>query len=316
MPEITEIVDVSTGRGLLSPTTFSPRSISSWDDKPIDAGEMAAEFIPVPPDFFVFYELQLAAGEMFTDADTDEMIMINESLMKALGWHDAVGKRIDDKVVKGVIKNIYITPTIEAKPLLYNKARSGPTIIGFGEITLFVQTFVFKYQEGTWESAKEKIMALKEKEYPNAMSFSLVNAEEAYKKLLQSENALMKLLSFVSAICLLICIFGFVSLVSLTCEERRKSIAIRKVHGATVGNILGTFAKEYFLLLLIGAAIAFPIGYIIMKHWLEQYMKQTAISAWIYLSIIFVLALIIVLCVGWRVYKASNENPAEVVKSE
>jgi ABC-type antimicrobial peptide transport system permease subunit len=105
-------------------------------------------------------------------------------------------------------------------------------------------------------------------------------------------------------------------MVSLSCEERRKSIAIRKVSGATVGDILSIFAKEYFLLLIIGAAIAFPVGYIIMRRWLEQYMHQTTISAWIYLSIIFVLASIIVLCVGWRVLKASRENPADVLKSE
>ena len=65
------------------------------------------------------------------------------------------------------------------------------------------------------------------------------------------------------AICVLICVFGFVSLVSLTCEERRKEIAIRKVNGATAGDIPAMFAKEYFVLLMIGAAIAFVAGYFI-----------------------------------------------------
>jgi len=83
-----------------------------------------------------------------------------------------------------------------------------------------------------------------------------------------------------------------------------------------VGNILAIFAKEYFLLLIIGAAIAFSAGYFIIHRWLENYVKQTSISAWIYFSILFVLALIIVLCVGWQVYKTSVENPAEVVKKE
>ena len=123
-------------------------------------------------------------------------------------------------------------------------------------------------------------------------------------------------MSFVSAICVLICVFGFVSLVSLTCEERRKEIAIRKINGATVGDILAMFAKEYFLLLIIGAVIAFTTGYFIMQRWLENYVVRTNIPVWIYLSILFVMALVIVLCVGWQVYKSSVENPAEVVKSE
>ena len=124
------------------------------------------------------------------------------------------------------------------------------------------------------------------------------------------------LMSVVSVICVLICVFGFVSLVSLTCEERRKEIAIRKINGATVGNILFIFVKEYFLLLAIGAVIAFSTGYYIMQRWLEQYVKQTSIPAWIYLSIVFVMAFVIILCVGWQVYKTSVANPAEVVKSE
>ena len=86
------------------------------------------------------------------------------------------------------------------------------------------------------------------------------NAEEIYDNYLKSEKALIKILSFVSAICVLICVFGFVSLVSLTCEERRKSIAIRKINGASVSDILAMFAREYSLLLIIGAAVAFPLA--------------------------------------------------------
>jgi len=74
------------------------------------------------------------------------------------------------------------------------------------------------------------------------------------------------------------------------------------------------FAKEYFILLIIGAAIAFPASYFIMQRWLEHYAIRTNIPAWIYLAIFCVLALVIALCVGWRVYKSSVENPAEVIK--
>jgi ABC-type antimicrobial peptide transport system permease subunit len=145
---------------------------------------------------------------------------------------------------------------------------------------------------------------------------TIYNDEEEYDKYLKSENALIKLLAFGSVICILICVFGFVSLVSLTCQERRKEIAIRKINGATTGDIITIFIKEYFLLLLAGAIIAFTTGFFIMQRWLENYVKQTSISAWIYLLIFCAMALVLVLCVGWRVYRASVENPAEVVKSE
>jgi ABC-type antimicrobial peptide transport system permease subunit len=103
-------------------------------------------------------------------------------------------------------------------------------------------------------------------------------------------------------------------MVSLTCAERRKEIAIRKVSGATVKDILDIFFKEYLTLLAVGALIAFPVGYYIMRRWLEQYVVQTEISAWIYAAILLALILAIVLCVGGKVYKTSRENPVIAIK--
>ncbi|MDR3247039.1 MAG: ABC transporter permease [Prevotellaceae bacterium] len=118
-------------------------------------------------------------------------------------------------------------------------------------------------------------------DYSELKFVKINNAEEEYDKFLKSENTLLNILTFVSLICVIICIFGFVSLVSLTCEERRREIAIRKVNGTTIKDILDIFFKEYFSLLVIGAAIAFPVGYYIMRRWLEGYVVQTPILAWI-----------------------------------
>jgi ABC-type antimicrobial peptide transport system permease subunit len=118
----------------------------------------------------------------------------------------------------------------------------------------------------------------------------------------------------VSLVCVIVCVFGFVSMVSLTCEERRKEIAIRKINGATIKDILDIFFKEYLTLLVIGALIAFPAGYLVMKRWLEDYVVQTEISAWIYASILLALIMTVVICVGGKVYRTSRANPAEEVK--
>ena len=250
---------------------------------------------------------------MLTDADPDSLVLLNESAVKAFGWYEPVGKRFAGKyTVKGVIRNVYChAPTLQAKPVCISKPPADFSLYTFGGTTV-----LFKYREGMWKSCKEKIEQLIETEFSGLSSKSLYNNEEEFDKHLKSENVLIKLLSVVSAVCILICVFGFVSLVSLACEERRKSIAVRKVIGATAGDILVMFAKEYSQLQVIGTAIAFSAGYFIMQRWLEQYVKQTSIPVWIYFSIVFVMALVIIGCVGWQVYKASVENPAEVIKSE
>ena len=329
IPEITEVVEIvylDGGMFNLIPERFIPDlQILSWDDKPVDAEDIKMWKYRVTPEIINFYNFQLLAGEMLNDADTESMVLLNESAVKLFGWHNPVGKHFDKYTVKGVVKNVYNTgPTIPAKPAFYSKYIAPPPpppILNVvdSEPVLFriiiERSFMFKYHEGMWESSREKIVQLVEKEHPNiSRNLQLYNTEEEFNKFLKSEAALIKLLFFISAICILISIFGFVSLVSLTCEERRKEIAIRKINGATVGDILAIFAKEYFLLLFAGAVIAFTAGYFIVQRWLEHYVIRTSIPAWVYLSIILVMALVIVLCVGWQVYKSSVENPADVIK--
>jgi ABC-type antimicrobial peptide transport system permease subunit len=289
---------------------FSTSDIVSWDEKSPDIESITLTNKDISEEYAKFYELRVIEGEMLSNNEDRQYVMLNESAVKAFGWHKPVGKSFTDKykqrfIVKGVVKNIYNhTPTIPAKPCCLSRPAG---VIGY--------SVLFKY-EGEWKTCKDKIEQLMKKEYPSPPFFNtLSNAEEVYDSFLKSENTLLKLLTFISLICVIICVFGFVSLVSLTCEERRKEIAIRKIHGATIKDILDNFFKEYLFLLIIGAVIAFPLGYYAMRRWLEEYVVQTPISAWVYAVILLMLILSIILCVGWKVYKTSTENPAEVIKN-
>ena len=279
----------------------------TWDEKPEDAKPVSMESLIVSESYLSYYEFRLIAGEMIRNSDPETDVLINEAAQKAFGWKDAVGKKFNDNTVKGVVKDVYcFAPTVPAKPFFYkNKGEKAQ-----------LNTVLFRYETGKWNTCRRKIETIIKELYPNNSYVYPSNTEEEYDKFLKSENALLRLLSVVSFACILICVFGFFSLISLTCEERRKEIAVRKISGATVRDILNIFLKENFLLLLIGAAVAFAGGYYIMQRWLEQYMKQTALPLWIYVSIVSVMALVILLSVGWRVYRASVENPAEVIKSE
>jgi len=94
---------------------------------------------------------------------------------------------------------------------------------------------------------------------------------------------------------MLIAVFGIYSLTNLNCQQRRKEIAIRKINGAEVVDIMNIFFKEYLLLLIFAAFFAFPAGYIIMKRWLQNYVKQTSMDAWLFVLIfLFVFVIIIV----------------------
>jgi hypothetical protein len=301
IPEIIETVE--TNDPLLPFYGKSSWAEVDWTDKPENAAPVTIEWMSVSEQFLSYYEIKTVEGELLKDHEKG--FMINESAAKAFGWHTAVGKSFGNRApIIGVIKNICnLSPTIPPRPACYKYGTSSL----FGHSTL-----MFKYAEGTWESCKRKIEEVISKHPHN--SYRLSNTEEEYDKFLKSENTLLKILTLVSLVCVIVCVFGFVSMVSLTCEERRKEIAIRKINGATIKDILDIFFKEYLTLLIVGAMIAFPVGYLIMKRWLENYVVQTEMSAWIYVAILLALITAIIVCVGGRVYRTSRENPADSIK--
>ena len=310
VPEVEEALAVSNP--LIPSQGMMSRGYTDWDDKPEGAEDVKIEIILESADYMQFYGLTLLEGEMLQPSSPETDIVLNEAAVKALGWHQAVGKELYGHGTKhrvvGVVKNWHCTsPTMPIRPASFHLSSE----FGFYGGT----SILIKFKEETWEACKEKVEAIVKELDPNAR-MELTNTEEEYNKFLTSENALLRMLTILSLVCILISVFGIYSQIVLTCEQRRKEIAIRKVNGANVKDILSMFAKEYAALLAIASVIAFSIGYAIMKHWLESYTLQTPVSWWIFASIFVGIALVVAISIGYRVWKAANENPAEVVKSE
>ena len=311
--QLAEVEEVIGASSPLIPTQgLMSRNYSTWEDKPEGAEGISIEIILESAPYMNFYGFTLVEGEMLQPSSPETDIVLNEAAVKALGWHKATGKYLGRGKGKhrviGVVKDWHITsPTMPIHPTAFQLsdqfAYEGSTCI------------LIKFKEGTWNACKEKVEAIIKETYPNAR-MELTNTEEEYNKFLTSENALLRMLTILSLVCILISVFGIYSQIVLTCEQRRKEIAIRKVNGAHIKDILAMFAKEYATLLAIASVIAFSMGYAIMKHWLESYTLQTPVGWWIFASIFVGIALVVAISIGYRVWKAANENPAKVVKSE
>ena len=168
--------------------------------------------------------------------------------------------------------------------------------------------------DGDFNSFNNKLEeAFSQKSLDRAIVF---DAEERFKGYMVSEYNFLKLLGIVGLATLLIALFGVYALILQECERQRKNIAIRKVYGAQVKDILMMFFKEYMLQVVIASAFVFPIGYVLMKRWLENYSRQTSIGIEVFLGIFIGMAFLVMLCIGWHVWRAANENPATAVKKE
>lgn len=276
--------------------------IRNWDGKSLDDPDVKYTSYEINKEVAQFYGLKMKEGDSSFELGKDE-VFINETLVKRMNMDNPVGKSIENwGRIKGVVCDYHTqSPNTPANPILFTSIKTASYKIAF------------KY-DGDWNTCKNRLMEdLKKKE---VLRYRLTDGDEFYQQYIQSEYNLLKLLGVVTVVSILIAIFGIYALIMQSCDQHRKEIAIRKVHGAGVMDILLMFFKQYMMQVVVAASIAFPIGYYLMKNWLEQYARQTSISLWIYLCIFLGISLLVTLCIGWRVWKAANENPAFVIKKE
>lgn len=199
----------------------------NWEglDIPIDTPVPVKLFLG-KEDFFRFYDITLLAGEWLDDLSTYEDIIINESLARRMGWspQEAIGKHIIQSYITytivGVVKDChYGAPTL---PIPHTGFLVGEQM-GLMQRSAGI---LFKYKEGTWNECRKALEHLYQTECSPENILRLNSEEEVYNNYLRSEEMLTRLLSFASLVCILTAMFGIYSLVTLTCEQRRKEIAI------------------------------------------------------------------------------------------
>ena len=130
------------------------------------------------------------------------------------------------------------------------------------------------------------------------------------------ENKLKDIILCFSIVCLIITLLGVYSAITLDTERRQKEVAIRKVNGAGLKEIIALFARLYIWLLGISAIFAFPIVYLILQQWKQMYLVffNHGILYWggILLGVTGITALTVI----FRILKIARINPATIIKSE
>lgn len=146
--------------------------------------------------------------------------------------------------------------------------------------------------------------------------FNIEFYDEIFNHLYRKEENLRDLVTVFSLLAIIISLVGVFGLVVFETQYRRKEIGIRKVHGATVGEILLMFNKAYLRIVGICFVIAAPIAWQGAKMWLEGFAYKTPLHWWVFLIALLIVTVITLLTVSFQNWKAANENPVNSIKSE
>jgi putative ABC transport system permease protein len=277
-------------------------------------------FNRVDPDFLSTMKLKLVQGRDFsanTPADRDALI-VNQKFVQMLGSEFKIGETLGDmskgfpydRRVIGVIKDCHFTSLRnEIEPLiLYVGQGTSPRRNRFSRIIVRVSTGQLKdtmaFLENAWKRAQPD------------KPFITYFQDDALKSLYSQEKRWSAIIRYASAVSILLACMGIFGLTSITLSRRIKEIGIRKVLGATAGQIMYLATREFIFLISIANVIAWPVVFIIMKRVLQNYPYRIGIAAHYFILAWIVSVLIAVLTIFYLSLKTARQNPVESLRYE
>ena len=288
-------------------------------DGAIQANSKMTKQLLVDEDFLATADMKLFQGRNFSkDMPTDKYgaVIINETLMKELGYTDAVAKKmqyqydnnskVSNRTIIGVVKDFHIySLQHKIEPLVIMMPPADEE-----QDNLYVKIAKGKTAEGV--AALKSIYANFDK--ANAVDFHFL--DENFNRQYAAEQRQEQLSLSFTILAFIIACMGLFGLVIFTTSQRRKEIGIRKVLGASVASVTVMLGKDFGKLVAIATVIAVPISWFAMDKWLEEFAYRINIQWWMFLLSGCVAILIALLTVSIQTVKASLANPVKNLRTE
>ncbi|TAN11094.1 MAG: ABC transporter permease [Chitinophagaceae bacterium] len=264
-------------------------------------------------DYAPTYKLPLIAGRNLHPSDMVREFLVNESLVKNLGIEnpeDILNKDIslwDDRMkgpIVGVLKDFndrsfrsHIAPLIITTDVdMYNQAG-------------------IKLATKDISSTLQSVKKIFEQTFPDFV-FEYKFLDDKIDSFYKQEEQLSQLYKVFAALAIFLSCLGLYGLASFMAAQRTKEVGIRKVLGATTGNIIYLFSKEFIILIAIAFAIAAPIAWYYMHQWLQDYAYRIHISGWLFVAGGLVTIMIALATISFRAIKAATANPVKSLRTE
>ena len=292
--------------GLLDGTT------GAWWEGKEEGANVQMQILRVDHDFLDTYGMQMAEGRFYARAfvtDAKEGIVLNEAAVRAMEMQSPLGKQfrfLGDRRIIGVVKDFHYRPLREVvEPLIMRLSeerinclalRIRPVHSRMSDLTQFL--------EEKWKAYSP--------EYPFECHF----LDERIDRLYAAEQRLSRVLGYFTYLAIFIACLGLFGLVSFTAERRTREIGVRKVLGASVTGIVFMLTREFAQWVVAANLIAWPIAYVVMDGWLQDFAYRIPIGWWPFM-IAGVAALgVSLLTVSYQAVRAATANPVDVLRHE
>lgn len=326
--------DLETDSRILGMTTSQvimgrtfPINVLAFENTDGAIEQVTLSHMPVGDDFLEVMDMNLVAGRDFSQrllTDVGASVIVNEALVRRMGWDDPLGKQAIVPGGGGVTQGRIIGVVSDFN---FQSLRSSVTPIAmypfnsdFSNVSETNRPFVRRFLVlnvagegigGTLRMLEDKFATL-DPEHPFEYRF----LDESLNELYVSEQNLMKLVAIFAGVCILIACLGLYGLSAFTTEQRTKEIGIRKVLGASSLQIIVLLAQGILALVLAGAVVASFLAWFAIDEWLAGFAYRATINPMVFVLSTVVAAVVAFLTIAAQSWSTARADPADALRYE
>lgn len=272
----------------------------SWRGKRLPVGTMLVNY-----DLLETMGMHLVTGRSFAPqfrADS-AAIIVNQALVAGLGMPDPVGQRLDGARIVGVVRDFHYESLHEKiKPLLL-------------KLDPQINTVLVKLQPNAEQATIARLQQLYAAYNPGfTLDYTFLDTD--YQAQYAAERRVAVLARYFAGLAILISCLGLLGLATFTAERRRKEIGIRKALGASEWGVVYLLSKDLTRLVVVAIALALPLSYLVMRHWLADFAYRIDLRGWYFASAGLGALLLAWLTVGGQALRAARSKPVQSLREE
>jgi putative ABC transport system permease protein len=261
--------------------------------------------------YIPLFNMKIVAGRNFSAQLHDKEYIVNESFARQVGWKNPVGQSIElsswqPGTIVGVVKDFNFNS-------LHHKIE--PLLISCINSPYFMQNLYVKVAPGNVAGTISAIKNTWQLVTGNAgMEYNFL--DEHFKQVYKYDRQGAAIITILGIVAIFIACLGLFGLTTHAIQKRVKEISMRKVLGASISSIVTLLSKEFLKFIAIAAVIAFPVAWIMLDKWLENFAYRVTITWWVFAIAGFASLGIALATISIQAIKAARANPVQNLKTE
>jgi len=301
------------GTAIASMSLFRDGTSMAFMKSPINDNEVEVHILEVDSHFFEVLGIKWEQLYRQTSSKPqNNTCVINQEAAKQLGYNSGDGvkdlaQQLFNRELGGVVENFQFDLGSVMKPT--------PLVLWIKNEELYGTLYIRLANAPNLQAGMSAISQLFKKHCPDK-PFEYFFLDESYDTLFKAEDRMAKLFGIFTGLAIFISCLGLFGLAAYATARRAKEIGIRKVLGATVGNVMSLLSTEFLRPVLLAILIASPIAWYLMEQWLKKFTYRIEVEWWIFAAAALSVIVLALLTVSIQSLRTALANPATAIKNE